>query len=282
MKYFIIDNFIDKKLCSKLIKVCDANILSKNINKIHGGRQFLSSTSLEFNNLIENSKDWRDLEHRINSFEFLNFCLKKLDLTENNYSLVNFFKSRKLSFFQKLYKKYNSKNIGSISTKNLLIYSLMRFYRDILRKIKFSKIFCINKSVVELLFDYSKAGNGYSRKIHRDSDSRLIVFLIYLNSPTLTDSYEGGDLDIYRLINGEKDTAFPDKKDCEKIESIKPEAGKLVVFLNNNESFHGVEEMKNHSDYRHFIYGGFTLLNSKNPFITNNKVSVDTEFHLYE
>ena len=46
-------------------------------------------------------------------------------------------------------------------------------------------------------------------------------------------------------------------------------------------SFHGVEKMKNHSQFREFIYGGFTLLNKKNPYIDkNNKVA--TEFHLYD
>ena len=73
---------------------------------------------------------------------------------------------------------------------------------------------------------------------------------------------------------------------------IKNKSGKIRILtigdsqvealqVDNNESFHGVEEMKNHSEYRHFIYGGFTLLNNKNPYITN-KSSVDTEFHLYE
>ena len=71
------------------------------------------------------------------------------------------------------------------------------------------------------------------------------------------------------------------KKNCEKIENIKPEAGKLIVFLNESESFHGVEEMKNHSDYRYFIYGSFTLLNQKNPYI-NNKSKLATEFHMYD
>lgn len=281
MKYFILNNFIDKESCIKLIEASNIHNPSRNKNEIHGGRQFLSSTGLEFNNLLENSKDWKKLEKKINSSEFLNFCLKKLDLTENKFSLVNYFKIRNLNRFQKSYKRLNSINVGSITTKNLLIYFVMRFYRDIMRKIKFSKIFNVNKNVVELLFDYSKGGNGYSRKIHRDSDNRLIVFLIYLNAPSFKNDHEGGNLDIYRLTNGDKNTAFPDKKNCEKIKSIKPEAGKLIVFLNNNESFHGVEEMKNHSDIRHFIYGGFTLLNSKNPFITN-KTSVDTEFHLYE
>ncbi len=280
MKYFIIDNFIDKELCIKLIEACNIYNASRNKNEIHGGRQFLSSTGLEFNNLLENSKDWKNLENKINSLEFLNFCLKELDL-KKKFSLVNFFKLRNLTNFQKLYKKISTTTGRSISLKNLIFYFLTRIYRDILRKIKFSKLFYPNKSAVELLFDYSKAGNGYSRKIHRDSDNRLVVFLIYLNSPSTTDDHSGGDFDIYKLIDGVKSTAYPGKKNCKKITSIKPETGKLIVFLNNDESFHGVEEMKNHSDYRHFIYGGFTLLNQKSPYI-KNKTSVDTEFHLYE
>ena len=35
-----------------------------------------------------------------------------------------------------------------------------------------------------MLWNYAKAGNGYSIEIHRDSDSRLIVFLLYLNELT--------------------------------------------------------------------------------------------------
>ena len=158
---------------------------------------------------------------------------------------------------------------------------MLRIYRDLFRKIKFSKLFYPNKSAVELLYDYSKAGNGYSREIHRDSDNRLIVFILYLNAPSKSDNHVGGDFDIYKLINGEKNIAQPDRKNCEKIENIKPEPGKLIVFLNESESFHGVEEMKNHSDYRYFIYGSFTLLNQKNPYI-DNKSKLPTEFHLYD
>ena len=281
MKYFIVDNFIDKDLCEKLIGAFNANYPSLKKKEIHGGRQFLSSTDLEFNELLKNSDDWKNLERKINSPKFLDFCLDKLELKDKKFSLVNFFKLKNLTNIEKIYKKFSTTQSKLISKKNLVIYILFRIYRDILRKIKFSKLFYPNKSAVELLFDYSKAGNGYKRKIHRDSDNRLVVFLIYLNSPSTTDENSGGDFDIYKLIDGVKSTAYPEKKNCKKIKSIKPESGKLIVFLNNDESFHGVEEMKNHSDYRHFIYGGFTLLNQKNPYI-KNKSSVATEFHLYE
>ena len=280
MRYFSIDNFIDQGLCQKLIKVSDVHNFSKNKTLIHGGRQFLSSTDIEFHNLINNSEDWKNLEKKINSQEFFDFCLKKLDVDKKKFSLVNFFNYKNLSNVQKLYKKLSSTKNKLIPTKSLVVFTILRIYRDMLRRIKFSKIFYPKKSAVELLYDYSKAGNGYSREIHRDSDNRLIVFILYLNSPSETDNHEGGDFDIYKLIGGEKNIAQPSKNNCEKIENIKPQPGKLIVFLNESESFHGVEKMKNHSDFRYFIYGSFTLLNQRNPYI-DNKSKLATEFHLY-
>lgn len=286
MKYFIIKNFINEETCKKLIK--EANDKSKNNHEykknktvIHGSRQFLSSTDIEFYNLLKNSKEWRNLINKINSEKFLNFCLAKYHLSKKKFSLVNFFKNKKLSTIQKKFKEMSSNKIRLISTKNLLLYFLIRLYRDSIRKIKFSKIFYLNKSAVELLFDYSKAGNGYSRQIHRDSDNRLIVFILYLNSPAKKENYKGGNFDIYKLIRGNKNISYPKKNNCKKIDSIKPLAGQLIVFLNDNNSFHGVEKMENHSQLRHFIYGGFTLLNKKNPYI-NNSSKVATEFHLYD
>ena len=48
------------------------------------------------------------------------------------------------------------------------------------------------KSSVELLYDYSVSGKSYNREIHRDSDSRLIVFLLYLNE--FDEKEKGGNL----------------------------------------------------------------------------------------
>ncbi len=278
MKYFSVDNFIDNKLCKKLIK--ESNSI-KNKTEIHGGRKFLSSTDIEFYNLLNNSKEWKNLINKINSKKFLSFCLKKFNLEDNNFSLVDFFKYKNLTDAQISFKKLSSTRIRLIPTKNLVLYSLIRLYRDCLRKIKFSKMFYPYKNVVELLFDYSKAGNGYSRQIHRDSDNRLVVFILYLNKPSKKDNYKGGNFDIYKLIKGNKNTTYPNKKNCKKIDSIKPHPGKLIVFLNDNNSYHGVEIMKNHSQLRDFIYGGFTLLNKKNPYIDKNS-KVPTEFHLYD
>ena len=280
MKYFIIDNFIDESFCNQLIEASDAQNDNKDKTDMHGGRQFLSSTTLQFYELLNHSKDWKNLENKLNSQQFLDYCLNKLEI-KKKFSLVNFFKSRHLTEFQKLYKKLGSTRSRLIPTKSLVMYSFTRILKDVLRKIRFLKIFYPSKSAVELLFDYSKAGNGYSRSIHRDSDHRLVVFILYLNSPSKSDQHKGGNFDIYNLVNGNKSVTHPDEKDCKKIESIKPGSGKLVVFLNEDNSFHGVEKMTDHIEFRHFIYGGFTLLNEKNPYIINQS-KINTEFHLYD
>lgn len=280
MKYFSIDNFINKETCKSLINSAEDHINTKNKPIIHGGREFLSSTDAKFDDLINNNKDWKKLLDKINSEKFLHSCLKKFDVVEK-FCLVNFFKTKKSKNFQKKIQEISSSIMRLNTTNNLLFYTLYRLYRLCLRKIKFSKLFYPNKSAVELLFDYSKAVNGYSREIHRDSDSRLMVFILYLNSPSKNDNFKGGDFDIYKIIKGNKNVTFPKEKNCKKIDTITPKAGKMIFFLNDNFSFHGVKKMQHHSKARHFIYGGFTLLNRNNPFINNNS-KVATEFHLYE
>ena len=146
MKYFSIDNFINKDLCEKLIQVSDIHNFSKNKTLIHGQRQFISSSDEEFHNLLNNSDEWKNLEKKINSPEFLEFCLKKLDLNDKKFSLVNFFNYKNLTNIQKIYKKISSTKNKLIPTKTLVKYSLLRIYRDLFRKIKFSKIFYPNKS----------------------------------------------------------------------------------------------------------------------------------------
>ena len=56
----------------------------------------------------------------------------------------------------------------------------------------------------------------------------------------------------------------------------------MVIFLNSDNSFHSVEEMINHNEYRYFIYGSFTLLGKKNPLLKKNSKKFKTEFHLFD
>ena len=278
MKYFIIDDFIEKNLCDHLIQDAKTMVQDKGFVNINVNRKHLVSSSLEFGSLVENSSHWKTLTDKIDSDSFLSFCKTKLDINEKMY-LTNFFKIKSPSDSDISFKSLSNQKVKSISTSALVKYSFYRLYKNLLRKIKFSKMFFSKKLPVELLYDYSIAGDGYFREIHRDSDSRMIVFLLYLSS--LPNETKGGSLDIFKLKENAKETlARPDPSMCEKIESITPKPGRLVVFKNDNNSYHSVEKLSDSKSSRYFIYGGFTLLSQNNPFITKGKLK--TEFNFFE
>ena len=279
MNYFVIKNFINPQDCKNLINDAKKLTDNKNYFKYHGNREDLTSSSLAYNQLLLESTNWKNLTNKINSKEFFEICCDKLGIDSGKFYIKNYFNISSPTPNQKIYKLMSGLKVNLIPNKSLLKYLAYRIYRDLVRKIKFSNLFNLSKKPVELLYSYSKAGNGYKREIHRDSDSRLIVFILYLND--LPENGEGGTLDIYRRIKDDKNLAQPSYDSCEKIESIKPGLGKLVIFLNGDNSYHAVSEMKNYEGFRYFIYGSFTLLADKNEFI-KNKSNLSTDYHNYE
>ena len=57
------------------------------------------------------------------------------------------------------------------------------------------------------------------KEIHRDSDSRTIVFLLYLNK--LSDQGEGGDLELYKYNNNQNKIPSRPKERLHSIEKFK-------------------------------------------------------------
>ena len=279
MKYFIIKNFISEENCQKLIQDVEHFTSEGDFFKFHGNRNELNSSNLAFNELLLKSENWKNLANKLNSNEFLNECCKRLGMDSSRLCIKNYFKLNSPTSNQKKYKKISNLKINLVPDKSLFKYLIYRIYRNLYRKIRFSKIFNISKKPLEVLYSYSRAGNGYLREIHRDSDNRLIVFILYFNG--LPEEGEGGTLDFYKLVKKDKNLATPAYSSCEKIKSIKPEVGKLVVFRNGEDSYHAVSTMKNHNNFRHFIYGSFTLLSERNPYI-KNKSRLSTNFHNYE
>ncbi len=277
MNYKILENFIDTSLCYDLIK--DADTFSGNDHiQVLNNRLLLPSSSLSFLNLLDKSQSWRKIHNKLNSQNFLDTLLKLLNLEKQNFLVTNYFFDYEPSKIHRKYKELNSKNISTIGNVNLVFYILYKFYRFIKRKLKYS---LSNKSYVELLYDYSKSPNGYKREIHRDSDSRTIVFLIYLND--LNENGSGGDLRLHKYIKNEKKIpAQPSENECSLIDTISPKKGKLVIFLNSHDSLHSVSEMKNHNGYRHFLYGSFTLLGKKNNFLSKSFNKLKTNFNIFE
>ena len=180
-----------------------------------------------------------------------------------------------------MFKKVGLSQVKSLKSLTLLKYLTVRLILNLEKKLKFNVFTSFLKKPLELLYDYSVAGKGYLREIHRDSDSRLVVFLIYLNKIDVNKSENGGQLELYENLDISDDKPQPNRDSCKLLKRIEPEEGMLVIFLNSDESFHAVKEIENENTERHFIYGAYTLLNGKNPYIKKTK-RLNTEFNFYE
>jgi len=283
MKHIVIDNFLEEKKCQDLISSSNNLLNINSIQKIHGNRLLLTSTSKKYNDFINQSKIWKELHKKITEQSFFNFCVDQLnlDVKSDNYCNYNFYNKTEFSNIELAYKKLIENEISSLKTSTLAKIVLFRLFKNLEKKILFFKSLINKKKYIELLYDYSQSGNGYSREIHRDSDSRLIVFLLYLND--LDDKAIGGNLEIYKLKSDNNKDFVPRPKydDCILMETIKPKTGRLVIFSNTDNSYHAVSQMKGSDTRRHFLYGGFSLLVNKNKYISSNiKTKTDFDFYL--
>ncbi len=279
LKYKVINNFISENECRVLIEDAEKFLEIKSEREIiSNNRQMIISTSVIYNELLKNSVNWKNLHEKLNSRNFYEECLKTFNLDSNKFELKNFFFKNELNNIERKYKNLINKKFSYLETKTLLKLILLRIFKEMLFKIKFMFKKKIN---LELLFDFSISKKGYKREIHRDSDSRIIVFLLYLNS--FKDKGEGGDLNLHELIKKEKNNipAQPRNEDCKIVETFKPKTGNLVLFLNSAEAFHSVSEMVGDKK-RYFLYGSYTALNKKNPFLKNSKNNLKTEFFLFQ
>ena len=277
LQYRVIENFINENECGELIEDGKKFLEIKSEREIiSNNRQIIASTSVTYNELLKNSKNWENLHEKINSHQFYQECLKNFNLDPNQFELKNFFFKKELSNIEKKYKNLINRKFSYLKIGTLFKLLLFRTYKEILFKIKFLFKKKIN---LELLFDFSISQKGYKREIHRDSDSRIIVFLLYLNS--FKNNEEGGDLNLHELINKDKKhiPAQPKDENCRIVKTLSPKAGNLVLFLNSAEAFHSVSEMMG-EEKRYFLYGSYTALNKKNPFMKNSADKLETEFFL--
>ena len=106
--------------------------------------------------------------------------------------------------------------------------------------------------------DFSIAEKNYFREPHHDKRTRILSFLLYLNT---TDIKSGGSLEIYEYKNKKKNykDRFPKKDELNLFTKIKPEFGKFISFLSSPDSIHGVENFNPiNNEKRIFLYGSYT------------------------
>ena len=181
MTLYIMDNFLGEKECEQLLKdaskLPDENYINSHENK----RKVLASSSYEFKKLIASSDNWQKLDKKINSKDFFDNIKKKLSISKSFY-LTSFFSNYSTSSKNHLSFKnlglYQLRNVNLVSLIKYIIYKSLRFFHRI---IKFNLINLIKAQPVELLYDYSKAVGGYKNRVHRDTDNRILIILIYLN-----------------------------------------------------------------------------------------------------
>lgn len=277
------DTILDDKQADLLVQDIKEYVYKNSLVSIHGGRFILPNTSNIFHELIEKSKAWREFYSFFSSDQFLNNCLEKLEIKDINVNLNHYFsknKIKKKSLFNKI-KNLKNRQLGSLSFFAIIAYAIFLISNQIL----FFLHILLNRFrkgyQVDILFDISQASNGYSREIHRDSDSRLIVFLLYLND--IGNSGKGGTLDLFNYIGENKKDPEPQPKNnqCKLIKSVKPEKGKLIIFRNDNFAFHSVPKMSGFKDDRIFCYGAFTITNKKNPLLKKSKMAMKTDWKMY-
>lgn len=231
----IIDNFISILNSKKIIN--EINLFSKFDDNVMNGRNRINKGSKNFKIFLKNSKISSVLYQNINKFSFF----KKI------YKLINDYEKKQRWFF-------NSKDIKSFSIEN---YGKQKdtFFDSLMEILK---IYNLKKTTLNLDIDFSKSQSGYNRGPHRDRDSRIINFLLYLND---IKKKEGGCFEVYNLKSKMKNyeyPRFPQIKSLKLVKKITPKAGTIVIFKSFPDSYHAVSKFSS-KGYRYFIYGSFSL-----------------------
>ena len=297
----VVDNFISDSLCEQLIlDSTKSDNGTQAHNKVHGGRLLTPWSSLAFSELLSISDTWRSFSQdfpvqvvdllRSNTLETQEF-LDKSDLRSLSRTIllsIGKFRLSPLLLSPAHLRSYRmvleSLPIGRVGPLKLFFLSIIRLLDEFFRLLKSSFLFFSNKKVLLPLFDYSYSNSGYSRSIHRDSDNRVYVVLLYLNDLDTPDI--GGALELYSPSqNLPSNFDYPPRLSQSQAQlrySIQPKAGRLIIFKNQYNSYHAVSPLAQSRSGRHFIYGGFSVPSS----LYNNRDrlgphSLPTEMFLY-
>tara|TARA_B110000483_G_scaffold232652_1_gene300484 strand:+ start:1372 stop:2127 length:756 start_codon:yes stop_codon:yes gene_type:complete len=226
----IIDNFLSKKECAKIIK--ELNKVSKFDDVVMGGRHRINKGSLNFKRFIKKSKNSRNFFNKLNNKNFYQTLSKKFEKMTGKYFLDS-------TQIQQIF----SKTISGSQKGNLIT----------------SQKTDTKKNIVYLDMDFSISEKGYSRGPHVDRDSRVFNFLIYLNDLTKKD---GARLELYNIKKKIvfKNKRFLPEKKLKLVKYIKPKAGKIVFFESTPNSYHSVTNFYAKKTLkRYFIYGSYSL-----------------------
>jgi 2OG-Fe(II) oxygenase superfamily len=277
--YLVHEGFLDVGRCQKLIDDAELFSNSSSRREVMGGRALLPNTSSAFRDLLNSSAEWRNLEKRLNSPEFLAMLVNTLEL-KVHYAPTDVYTNRSgrlAPLIERCRESLQNTPLVNASSRQVGALFLLRIVH-VLRRVLLGTIARLRGQVAcELLYDYSRARIGYVREIHRDSDARDVVFLIYFNS---TAASEGGALRLHRLTPGVQSVPRPDPDDCLLEREIVPEVGTLVAFENTAIAYHSVQMITGANTQRHFVYGAVTRLVGRNTHL-HGKTRLETDWRIY-
>jgi len=223
------DGIIDKNQCMRIIEDTTP-LIKKHSIFMHHGRNAVNNSSVEFQKLISKSEYWHKFIDLLNDHtkDFITHFRnnsekkivrnwlknKKIILNNSIYNLRSILLIKKFKKLNKkidLWQKNRVSNLSDFAVFSIGIYSLSNL---IYRKCRSLIDFILGIRKLSLLLDYSVSFDGYFREIHRDSDSRAIVFLVFLNE--LENDAEGGTFSLYSHNLDESNLpARPKKKNSE-------------------------------------------------------------------
>ena len=231
-----VNDFLNHDDCKKIFD--EISLINNYDDLVMNGRYRVNKGSKNFSEYLKKFKNLSSLYNMLNDENFYELMRERLEFVKSS----NTWKPEIDKF------KYSKKNFGEQK------FNLIKIFR---RSSIISKFF---EKTINLDIDFSTSKKGYFRKAHRDRDTRIVSFLLYLNT---IDKKMGGEFEVYEYLDDNKIIEdlkrFPDDKKVRVIDKFSPKSGQLFFFLSTPDSYHGVSKFISDSEDRVFIYGSYSL-----------------------
>ena len=230
-------------------------------------RKNLSSRGSRYEEIVKSSKSINKICEYIKSEEFFKKCIENSTEAFNKKGL----KIKIPKFNQNSFDSLRfAKKFSILWALNKLRFVLFRipFFGDLFERLSLSIFGNVAPTI-----DVAQSAMGYEVGMHTDSRFKLMAGIIYLNT-TKNDS--DGETEFWSsegLSNLENQKRYPDKEDINNsnlLMSVKPKAGRTVLFINSNDAYHSVKKFK--GDKRNIIYFSFSVPILDNIWKTDFKV----------
>ena len=239
--------------------------------RVAGGRLQLPNGTSDFYRFLDRSHWWRDVYQEFNSKAFSEAVIGAFEKDIMRHQPL--FEISKLKFdptlFERQAKMRSVTLFQTLAQRKLLVTGskdICEFLlvREYLRWRSISeKVLSLRQSDVALSFDISVAHDGYTREVHRDSDSRIAAMVVYLDDFS---AGEGGTFLVHQhKIQKSMDEYEPQPAPSNVVISreYRPKANLGLLFLNVPNAYHSVPVIRNAHGWRKFFYLGISLVGKK-------------------